>query len=255
LVATVVGWGQEGHMAIAQVAATRLTPQATKAIQNYLGGKTLEQIAPLPDDYDHSASGKWSSALHYVNLPRDATAYDDKYCPATPGCVVSAIGQFHDMLVKEGTSGPTCEYGKSEEPCPIEFLVHFVGDAHQPLHVSYADDKGGNAVKVSWYGSQTNLHTVWDSKILQKYASQTDTLIQDLQDLISQNPNWVEHYATPSPPSYWANESFTYVLNNVYSYDSNDLGDAYYNASIGIVQQRLVAAAIRLSEMFNAIFA
>mgnify|MGYP002389874059 CR=1 FL=1 len=89
--------------------------------------------------------------MHYCNLPRDATQYESQYCPIPPSCVVAAIQNYTRMfpslgnyqlrvtverLIAEGTTGPVCNYVKGVEPCPLEFLVHFVGDVHQPLHVN-----------------------------------------------------------------------------------------------------------------------
>jgi len=235
-------------------------------VQIYLGGKTLEQIAPFPDDYDHTSQGKWSAPLHYCNLPRDATQYDNKYCPIPPSCVVAAIQNYTQRLIAEGTTGPVCKYVKGVEPCPLEFLVHFVGDVHQPLHVGYGDDEGGNTVDVTWFGESTNLHHVWDASIIQMWASQTSSLVSDLQNLIAQQPSQVKQYLSVTQPTRWANESFQYVRTTVYNftqpailssnadYDYVSLGQWYYNTNLPVVQQRLVAASVRLAALLNSIF-
>jgi len=260
----VFGWGKEGHEAIAQVASTRLSSRAQSGVKKYLGGKTLEQIAPFPDDYDHTPQGRWSGPLHYCNLPRTATQYESRYCPIPPGCVVAAIQNYTQRLIAEGTTGPVCNYQQGVEPCPLEFLVHFVGDIHQPLHVGYGDDEGGNTVKVTWFGSSTNLHHVWDVDIIQRWDSQTANLVSDLQTLISQEPNLVKQYVSITQPAKWANESFQYVLSTVYNFSqqsepvmatrSTTLGQWYYTTNLPVVQQRLVAASVRLAALLNSIF-
>ena len=67
-----------------------------------------------------------------------------------------------------------CDYTLGVEPCALEFLTHFVGDIHQPLHVSYADDRGGNSVEVHFFNEKTNLHECWDTKIIEKWTSSVD---------------------------------------------------------------------------------
>jgi len=257
------GWGMEGHEAVAQVASLRLTSAAQSWVQHYLAGKTLEQIAPFPDDYDHTPQGRWSAPLHYCNLPRDATTYSNRYCPIPPGCVVAAITNYTKNLRNEGRAGPVCDYTRGDEPCPLEFLVHFVGDIHQPLHVGYGDDAGGNKVKVRFYNQSTNLHHVWDTSIIQKYQSSTSGLVDALQTIIRNNPSKVQQYISVTDPVAWANESFQLVRNDVYIYSNPahfnqtadpNLGAWYYTHNLPVVQQRLVAAAVRLAQLLNTAF-
>jgi len=171
-----------------------------------------------------------------------------------PGCVVSAIRHFKALLEAEGEKGPECEYGKSEEPCPIEFLVHFVGDVHQPLHVAYEDDEGGEEFDVTWFGKTKNLHKIWDEEIIRRYEDKTDDLVSAMHKIIEDEPDKIKEYEEVESPALWANESFTEVLNNVYDFESPALGKEYYEKNLPIVQQRLVAAAVRLAALFNDIF-
>lgn len=248
-VAIVLGWGQEGHQIVAQIAQNHLSPVAQKSILVYLNGKytRLEQIAPLADDYDHTPEGAWSKPCHYCNLPRSATQFEMIWCGTC--CVVGAIYNYTSIL---NTTQPSpCALDGTSTPCALEFLVHFVGDSHQPLHVGYEDDRGGNSVKVDWYSSQTNLHAVWDTKIIQQWISNFEDATQELEAMLKANPNLWDQYTANMDPLFWADESFDLVRNDVYHYTSTNLGDAYYNANLPIVKERLLAAGIRLAQTLN----
>jgi len=252
-----LAWGQEGHKIVAQIASDRLSDDSTAYLNQLLDGtqyNTLPDIAPLADDYDHSSSGRWSSACHYVNLPRDATNYDSSYCGKC--CVVNAIGNYTKRLAKEqGPNPDVCQFGKRDEPCPLEFLTHYIGDVHQPLHVSYADDAGGNKVKVDFLGKSTNLHTVWDTLIIQKWLKDFSDASDYLENLINSNSEKVQKYAAITDVAAWADESFTVVQNNAYNFDGSDLDEDYFKTNLPIIQWRLIAAGVRLAATINSITA
>jgi len=252
------GWGKQGHMMIAQIAADRLTSTATSIASQFTGTDyTLADIAPLPDDYDHSPSGRWSGPCHYCNLPKDATSFVMKYCPSF--CVVKSIQNYSTILGGEESSPFQCDYTDGDEPCALEFLVHYVGDVHQPLHVGYGYDEGGNKVEVDFYDERSNLHHVWDDLIIERWNSDFDSATQELEVMIQNNPTQVQTYLSVMDPILWGNESFGYVLSTVYNFnpskngDLPQLGDAYYNTNLPIVKQRLIAAGVRLGQLLNNI--
>jgi len=249
------GWGKQGHMMIAQIASDRLSNTATNIVSQFTGSDyTLATIAPLPDDYDHTDQGRWSAPCHYCNLPKDATSFQMSYCPDF--CVVKSIKNYTVILSGEESNPFLCDFTEGDEPCALEFLVHFVGDVHQPLHVGYGYDEGGNKVDVKFYGEKTNLHKVWDDLIIERWNSDWQSGTQELEVMISNNPNQVQKYLSDMNPVHWANESFGYVLSTVYNFQSGadpDLGDAYYNTNLPIVKQRLIAAGVRLGQLLNNI--
>eukprot|EP01115_Flamella_aegyptia_P007187 TRINITY_DN29922_c0_g1_i1.p1 TRINITY_DN29922_c0_g1~~TRINITY_DN29922_c0_g1_i1.p1 ORF type:complete len:294 (+),score=125.74 TRINITY_DN29922_c0_g1_i1:90-971(+) len=259
---SVNGWGEEGHKIVAEIAAEFLSSNSNTLVSDFCGSYTLPDIAPLPDDFDHTSQGRWSAPCHYCNLPDDATSFNIGYCDGQC-CVVTAIVNYTSILQSEVSSPFQCNFDQSAgvEPCALTFLVHFVGDVHQPLHVGYGSDEGGNAVKVYYQGSETNLHAVWDTKMIDQWNSDYSSAAQELITYINNNPAVVKQYIADMSPSDWANESFQYVRTVCYNYNPSekvrsipDLGDAYYNANIPIVKQRLVAAGVRLANLLNNIF-
>jgi len=253
----VLGWGKEGHQIIAQIAQDRISTNTQNAVNAFTNGETLAYIAPLPDDYDHTEEGRWSAPCHYCNLPRDATSFKMSYCPNF--CVVKSIQNYTNILSSEADNPVVCDYDYGVEPCALEFLVHFVGDVHQPLHVGYGYDEGGNTVKVKWFGDPTELHKVWDDLIIERWQSDLDSAVQELEEMIQDHPNMVNQFLSVTNPILWANESFGYVLSTVYDFDGSmngaepNLGDQYYTVNLPIVKDRLIAAGVRLGLLLDTI--
>lgn len=249
---------------IAQIAWDRLTNTAQNIADEFMGSDTMPEIAPLPDDYDHTDQGRWSEPCHFCNLPKDATNFTMDDCPDL--CVVKSIVNYTHILSTEESNPVQCDYDTGVEPCALEFLVHYVGDVHQPLHVGYGYDRGGNDVKVTFYGEDTNLHAVWDDKMIERWNSDWNSATQELEDMIENEPSLVKQYLSRMNPITWADESFDYVQSTCYNFTSDEmiphyiskkapvpLGDAYYNRNLPIVKQRLIAAGVRLGAVLNAV--
>jgi len=256
LVYSVWGWGQEGHKVVSVLASNRLTPAASKAVNTLLGGKSIADVCTIADDY-RSGKGSWSAPMHYVNVPKGATQFSMQYCPGL--CVVKAV-QNYTKLVASGIDTPSyCDWNnRDKEPCPLEFLIHFLQDLHQPLHVGYAEDQGGNLQQVNWFGKSTNLHSVWDSDILGRWDAGFTTAAQKIEDLLKNDAKFrqqVTVLAAISDPVQIAEESFQYVLSTVYDFKSNGnvgiLDEAYYQKSLPVIQLRLATAGLRLANSIN----
>jgi len=251
----VCGWGAEGHSITADIAASLLTPKAAAGVDKYIPGKTMQSVASNADTYDHSTDGKWSAPAHYVDLNRDQTAYNASINCKTY-CVVGSVLNYTERLQKNYSSIVYSDLATTE-PNSIEFIVHYVGDIHQPLHVSWADDAGGNNVKVQFYGVSTNLHSVWDTSIISRYNSDWSKLSAELKNTIKSDPTLQTKYTKDMHPESWANESFGYTRNDVYdgvSGSNPNLTDDYYNHNLPIIKQRLIAGGIRLAALLNSIF-
>ena len=164
-------WGREGHRLTALVAEKYLTPETKAQIVELLGKETLVGIAPWADEYraSHPETAPW----HYVDIPKGAKFDRSRDCPVSEkdpkspwrDCVTDRI------LFFEGRLGDT-SLAPAERAIALKFLVHFIGDIHQPFH-AYGDDRGGNGISVTFLGSamcgtyKCNLHGVWDDSILE----------------------------------------------------------------------------------------
>lgn len=155
-------WGRLGHEIIGYIAEKHLTPQAASGVRRLLHGKSLSDgdIASWADDLVKHipATGKW----HYVDIPRGSGSYDpDRDCPEG-NCVIAKIDEYSKQLADK--SQPDVVRADA-----LKFVTHFIEDATQPLHCINDQDRGGNDVNVTYHGqSDWNLHSLWDTKLLQE---------------------------------------------------------------------------------------
>ena len=150
-------WWDLGHREVARLAELRLTPHTRAAVRSILGGQSLADASVWADNirnYRHDAD-----PLHYVNIPLADTVYvPEKHCPRGR-CIIAAIEQERRLLADPAAS-------PDDRAEALRFLVHFMGDLHQPLHVSNNGDRGGNQRAVTLLGSPTDLHKVWDGELI-----------------------------------------------------------------------------------------
>ena len=135
---------------------------------------------------------------------------------------------------------------REQQQLALRFIVHIVTDLHQPLHVGKGDDRGGNDVKVSWFGRATNLHAVWDSALVDGEALSFSEWAERLrrhstaEDTIA---NWVAN------PQVWISES-AQIRDTIYP-DKPELGYDYVYRHTPTVERRLQLAGIRLAAYLN----
>ena len=153
---TLLAWGRIGHHVAAMLAESRLSPAALAAVHSLLEpGQSLADIATWADEQrEVPGSGPW----HYVNVPLSEPRYDPKFCQPG-GCVVSKVEDFKRVLFAPKVS-------RADKQEALKFLVHFIEDLHQPLHVGDTGSRGGNLVQVRFFDVGSNLHRVWDSQII-----------------------------------------------------------------------------------------
>ena len=166
------GWGGEGHRLVARIASAQLTPTAKAQVSAILGpAQTLMSIASWADDVrrQRTETGPW----HYVDIPITVKHLDmARDCPKGD-CVLTKITEFRKTLADPATPA-------EQRREALMFLVHFVGDMHQPLHCSDNKDKGGNDVKVVFFGNPSNLHSVWDSGLIGRMKKSEEQLFTEL---------------------------------------------------------------------------
>jgi len=236
LSASAIAWGSDGHQIVAQVATHYLTSATQTQVNKQLGSYTLADISTWPDNYDHNDGGEWSSHLHYVNLPNEALTFQYKDCAATSGdpagCVITAINNYTMILQKDLSINyvPKCNGGSGVEPCPLSFLTHFLGDSHQPLHVAYATDEGGNEFTTEYQSQCTNLHSVWDSRILYTYEDDNDLT---WQGVATQIVSWLgnetvvlSEFTNSTDPAAWGSETFALARFAPYNLSPGDVPPA-----------------------------
>lgn len=253
----VFSWSQKGHEVVADIAASRLTPTTRANLDLLLGKNSLASIATWPDAVrgERDETYGW----HFVSIPRTAAGFDEardcfhpqeaeKHPSAASdhhNCIVDRIEMFRQTLVDGNAS-------ERDRLLALMFLVHFVGDVHQPLH-AIDDARGGNDVKVNVFGSDQcgnypcNLHGVWDSSLIEHTGYSEEQYVSHLNELIRQK-HWEEKAG--GSPADWATESHREAL-EVWVKNGAAIDDEYYRAHIELVDERLALAGIRLAALLN----
>lgn len=243
-----LAWGEDGHYIVADLAWRELTPQARTAVEALLKDdpdKTIVEASTWADRLRKDHRYDWAKPLHYVNLPPDAQGYDAGRDCKDGKCVVGAIDRFIAVL-----RDPNASVEKRREA--LKLVTHFVGDVHQPLHVSQARDRGGNDIKVEFFGNNTNLHSVWDGQTLRHtkkaWREYAEELCRGITD--EQRKKWAA-----STPAEWANESWKLALSNAYDVPKDgQLRQAYYDKNLPVVEERLKMAGVRLAAVLNGTY-
>ncbi len=150
-------WSKTGHRVVGEVAEQHLSKKAKRAIESLLDGESLAAVANFGDEIKSDRAYRKFSAWHYVNIPFGKTYAEiekNEY-----GDLVQGVNTCLEIIKNEKSS-------KEDKAFYLKFLVHLIGDLHQPMHVGRGEDKGGNDIQLQWFGSGTNLHRVWDSNMI-----------------------------------------------------------------------------------------
>jgi len=249
------GWGHKGHRIVADIAQERLTEVTKRNVQSLIGNNTLASVANWADQIrpERDETFGW----HFVDIPKDASGFSDsRDCYRPQGahkgarddhqnCVVDRIEYFKRVLGDKNAS-------RGDRIEALKFIVHFVGDIHQPFH-AIGEAKCGNGVHITEFGSDRcgrypcNLHSAWDSGLIEHAGMDEEAYVAHLDQLISQ-----EHLRASGNPADWANESFA-LAKAAWVNDGGSVDEQYYRQQIKVVDERLALAGLRLAALLNEV--
>jgi hypothetical protein len=243
--APALGWGATGHRVTGAIAEDYLSGVARANVRLLLGTESLAQAATWPDDMRSDPGEFWqrtASPWHYVTVPTGSTQAQTGAPPEGDG--VTALDRFAAIL-----RDPTAS--AADRRMALRFTVHIIGDLHQPLHAGRPGDRGGNEVKVSWFGEQSNLHSVWDSKMIDSRQLSHSELAGWLASSIA--PEQVIAWSNPDPQA-WIAESVA-LRETVYPAGAAPkLSYAYAYQHGAALDGRLSRAGVRIAAYLNRIF-
>lgn len=235
-------WGKTGHRVVGEIAENYLTQKSKRAIAELLDGHSLAFVSNYGDDIKSDPLMDKYKPWHYVNFP-----FGRKYesYPKNPeGDIIQGIETCVKVLKNPSAS-------KMEKAFHLKLLVHFIGDLHQPLHIGIAEDRGGNRFQVQWFGSGTNLHTVWDSKMLDSYGMSYTEVAANEDKL---GPKQIKEIQKGTVLD-WVYDSRKLTE---YIYDCTSVGDKlgyeYMYEFTDPMRKQLQKGGIRLAKMLNDIF-
>ena len=233
-----------GHAQVCEMAYQLATPETRQWIDQQVkagGEKSFAHACSWADEVRDERKFRHTKPWHYINVPRTATSVRADDC-GDKGCVVQAINDMQQRLSKN-----------KDDWQALFFLAHFMADVHQPMHVSFADDRGGNKAAVRFNGDKTNLHQLWDGDLLGKFSYKKQSALALTQISAQERHDW-----SAARPLDVANESFT-ITREIYRHYQQAaqtpvvIDDAYIRQFRPQLQQRLQQAAVRLAEALNGV--
>lgn len=236
-----LAWGKTGHRVIAAIADRGLSAEARAHVRLLLGSESLDEAATWPDEMRSDPAEFWQKTAtpwHYVTVP------GREYDGAPPeGDALTALGHFRAVLRDPAAS-------QADKQLALRFVVHIVGDLHQPLHVGAPGDRGANDVKVTFAGRPTNLHSVWDALLVDDEQLSFTELAERLTRRTT--PEQVIAWTDPEPLD-WIRESAT-IRPTLYPKGSTELGWEYIYQYRPVMERRLAQGGVRLAAYLNELF-
>ncbi len=239
-----LAWGQTGHRVVGQIADSQLTDEARRGVAAILGTEDLAEASTWADFMKSSPEKFWqeeASPWHYVTIA-DGTSYAQVGAPPE-GDAVTALAKFRTEVIDPRTS-------PEERRLALRLIIHIVGDLAQPLHVGNGTDRGGNDMKLDFFGQPTNLHSVWDSGLIDRQQlSYTEmarwllraTDIAQARPWMSTDPvGWVDEAAAIRPAVYPQSAKLSYEYG--WQHDA-------------LLKTQLTKGGVRLAAYLNALFA
>ncbi|OBT43528.1 hypothetical protein VE00_06759 [Pseudogymnoascus sp. WSF 3629] len=271
---SVSAWGSLGHMTVAYLAEHLVAPRTAVYMQDILSNPSspgyLGSIATWADSYRYTKDGRYSAHLHYIDAddsPPWKCGLDIERDCGDEFCIVSAIGNYTSRLMD-------ADLDPYQRAIAAKFVVHFIGDIHQPLHTEGLL-RGGNGIKVRFGARNSNLHSVWDSALAEHLIggytptharSWARTLLSSIEGGLYSPlvEEWREDISlgdVEGSVMRWAQESNKLVCEVVVpeggweTLQGRDLSGEYYERAIGRVEMQVARAGVRLAEWLDLVAA
>lgn len=235
-------WAKTGHRTTGEIAEKYLTEKAKQKIDSLLDGHSLAFVSNFGDEIKSDKQYRHFSPWHYVNFPFNSTY--EKHPKSEKGDLIIGIDTCVKILKSDKTS-------KDDKVFYLKMLIHFIGDLHQPLHIGLAKDRGGNDFQVRWFQEGTNLHAVWDTKMIEQY-NMSYTELANNTDVLSEEQLQEIQKGTVIDWMYESRELCKEVYNGAVI--GEKLGYRYMYDYMDIVRAQLQKGGIRLAKILNEIF-
>ncbi|HQQ93737.1 MAG TPA: S1/P1 nuclease [Bacteroidia bacterium] len=229
-------WSKEGHYLIAEIARHYLKPAVLDSVQHFLGDMSLEEASDWMDAVRKEGGQAYMNPWHYANIAKDKT-----YVPVKSPDVINRL-QLAVKNLKTNRNDP------AGSQFYIKVLLHLLGDLHQPLHLGYAEDKGGNDVEVQYFNRLSNLHRVWDDLLIKTAKIEGETCLHHLNALDKDVQNFDGNSFLK-----WAMESRA-LLSIVYDFKDGLIDQNYVNKVTPLIEIQLLKAGMRVAAVLNSIY-
>ncbi|WP_372801634.1 S1/P1 nuclease [Lutibacter sp.] len=235
-------WGATGHRTVGKIAEDYLTSKTKRKIADLLNGQSLALISTFGDDIKSDERYRKFSSWHYVNMPIGVNYEDSEKNPY--GDLVVGITTCKKNILDKNTT-------KDDKVFYLKMLVHLIGDLHQPMHVGRKEDKGGNTLQVRWFNDGTNLHSVWDSKMINHFNMTYTELAKNSPKISKEQVKFLQKGTIVD----WVNETQKYAVE---VYNSTEVGEKlgyrYMYDHFELTRSQLQKGGIRLAKVLNDLF-
>lgn len=241
-----MAWGIQGHRICGQIAESYLSPEARKAIKDILGNESVAMAGNWADFIKSDDNYKYLYAWHFVDFDKTYTLSQMQNYLAND-TNVDAYTKLQFLIAELKKK----DLGKENKLLYLRMLIHIVEDVHQPMHTAHADDKGGNDFKVNWFNTPTNLHSLWDSQLIDfQQLSYTEYAAALNHVSVVQRIKWQKE-----PVTQWIYES-NQIAEKLYTEikPGDTLGYKYNFTHLDIMNQQMQKAGIRLAWVLNQLF-
>ena len=245
------GWGQKGHRIIAKIAYDNLSKKARKAVDNTLGQKGAIYWANWPDEIKSDTIYPNSHDWHFQDFDggmSDSLVADALiHYPKEGGNLFRALDSLMAILRQETAK----KKASADMTHVLRFIVHLSGDRYCPMHMAHMDDKGGNLVKMKWFGENTRLHTVWDTHLIESqgysYTEYTEKLEIEY--------GWLKNLILQQTDAELLLDTY-HLTSDIYNYQTTWDGNTYHYIYRWRteMEEQLFIAGIRLAQILNDIY-
>lgn len=235
-------WGKTGHRVVGAIAENYLTAKTKRKLAKLLDNRSLAFSSTFADEIKSDDRYDSFYTWHYINMPFTTTYELSEKNPK--GDLVSGI-TFCKNIIQDETSS------EDDKSFYLKLLIHLIGDLHQPMHIGLEEDRGGNDIKLQWQFKDTNLHSVWDSKMIDDYGM-SYTELADTVDHLSKNEVQEIQEGTVVD---WVNET-QQLTKKVYGSvkEGDNLRNEYSYLYFDTVRAQLQKGGIRLAKVLNELF-
>ena len=236
-------WGQKGHDVVAYIAECHLTPTAAEKVGQVLGGRSLVYYANWMDNASNTPAYAHTKTWHYMNIDENETLETQPRHPK--GDLLTAIAS----ITKEIEKG---KWSDAEHADGLRMLIHLVGDMHCPMHAGRSTDRGGNGVPVLFFNRETNLHSIWDSSLVESAHNWSYSEWQWNIDRVSDEFAAQVQQGTPEE---WFEQTVR-IAKKVYEVtpEGTKVSYDYVNAMTPVIEQQLLFGGLRLAALLNELY-
>ena len=235
-------WGKTGHRVVGEIAEEYLTGKTKRKLAKLLENRSLAFSSTFADEIKSDDRYDQFYTWHFINMPFNTTYELSNKNPK--GDLVTGIA-FCKNIIQDETSSD------ADKAFYLKLLIHFIGDLHQPMHIGLEEDRGGNEIKLQWFYRDTNLHSVWDSKMIDDYDMSYTELADNLDYISNKDVKALQKGTVID----WVNETQQLTKTIYASVEEGDnLRREYSYRYFETVRAQLQKGGIRLAKVLNEVF-